>query len=187
MLANAPGSFASSLYFHQTEQLGFANIDIGYLNGIAAVAGVVTATVYGFARARMSLHALLIAAILGGAFAAFCFMFYRSWHAALGIEILRGTLGTLGALVLMELAVRATPVSVAAMGYALLMSAWNISVAVGDYAGAWLIERHLLTFYALAGLSALLSALVLLALPILPRELFVEAPIDAAADTPLKP
>lgn len=180
MLAMAPSSFGSSLYFHQTGQLGFANSDIGYLNSMSAIANTITATVYGVLRARLSLRALLVAAIIGGAAATSAFAFYRSWDAAIGIEILHGVIGTVSVLVLMEVAVRATPASVAAMGFALMMSAWNVGVAIGDYAGAWLIERHLLTFYGLAPCFALLSALVLLALPILPREVFVEPRIDGA-------
>jgi predicted MFS family arabinose efflux permease len=177
-LANAPLSFGASLYFHQTEQLGFANIDIGYLNGISAAACLLTATAYGFLRARPSLRILVIAGILCGAIGAFSFVFYRSYQAALVVEIARGVLVTIGALVLMEVAVRATPTSVAAMGFAILMSCWNIGIAVGDYIGAWLVQHGFLTFYGLAATFAALSVLTLAALRLVPGTVFGDLAID---------
>ena len=182
LLANFPQVFTSTLYFHQTEQLGFANIDIGYLNALSGIANVATAAAYGALRAQLPLRRLLIIAILGGALIDGLFLFYRSWEAALAIEMARGVLGGLGLLTLMEVAVRATPTRVAAMGFALLMSGWNIGIAVGDYVGAWLVEHKMLTFYGLAGCYAALSALTLLAVPLLPRSVFVESPHDASID-----
>jgi predicted MFS family arabinose efflux permease len=189
VIVNAPQVFTSVLYFHQTEQLGFANIDIGYPGACAGIASVATAALYGTMRAKFTLRILLVAAILSNALFVTAFLFYRSWQAAIAIEILRGVLATVAVLVLMEVAVRATPARIAAMAFALLMSAWNIGVAVGDYAGAWLVQYKVLTFYGLAGWFAVLSALTLFALPLLPRALFVEPNtpdpphIDAVSDS----
>jgi hypothetical protein len=123
-----------------------------------------------------------VAGLLFGAIGAASLLFYRSWEAALVIEIVRGVLNMVGALALMEAAVRATPVSIAAMGFALLMSAWNVGIAVGDYVGAWLIQREIVSFYALAAIYALLSAMTLLALPLLPRSVFIEPADDRKID-----
>jgi predicted MFS family arabinose efflux permease len=181
-LVLAPQTFNSTLYFHQVEQLRFANIDVGYLNSISAIASVVTAAAYAVVRPRLSLWTVLVVSLLLGAAGAGALVFYRSWEAALAIEILRGVFNTIGALALMEAAVRATPVSIAAMGFALLTSAWNVGIAVGDYAGAWMVQNRVLSFYGLAALFALLSALTLLALPLLPRSVFVEPTHDAMSD-----
>jgi predicted MFS family arabinose efflux permease len=182
MLAIAPQTFSSPLYFHQIEELRFANIDIGYLNSFAALAEVATGVTYAIIRPRLSLRTLLVAGLLFGAIGTGSFMFYRSWEAALAIEILRGTLNTVGVLALMETAVRATPVSIAAMGIALLLSAWNVGIAIGDYAGAWMVQHNILGFYGLATLYGLLSAMTLLALPLLPRSVFTEPALDANVD-----
>jgi predicted MFS family arabinose efflux permease len=182
MLAIAPQTFSSSLYFHQIEELRFANIDIGYLNSFAALAEVATGVAYAVIRPRLSLRTLLAAGLLFGAIGTGSFMFYRSWEAALAIEILRGTLNTVGVLALMETAVRATPVGIAAMGIALLLSAWNIGIAIGDYAGAWIVQHKILGFYGLATLYGLLSAMTLLALPLLPRSVFGEPSPDPNID-----
>jgi len=173
-LALVPQTFNSTLYFHQVEQLRLANIDIGYLNSAAAVAEIATAALYAVIRPRLSLRMLLIAGLVFGAVGAGMLFFYRSWDAALTIEIIRGVLNTVGALTLMETAVRATPVSIAAMGIALLLSAWNVGIAIGDYVGAWLVQHGMLGFYGLAILFALLSALTVLAIPLLPRGVFEE-------------
>jgi predicted MFS family arabinose efflux permease len=173
-LANAPQTFTSSLYFQQVEQLGFANIQVGYLNAISATATVAMAAAYGVIRPRVALRTLLIAGILCGAVADGALVFYRSWEFAVAVEITRGTLTTIGVLTLMEVAVRATPTSIAAMGFALLMSAWNVGVATGDYAGAWLVEHRVLGFHGLAALFSVLTALTLLALPLLPDGVFDE-------------
>jgi len=183
-LVLAPQTFNSSLYFHQVEELRLANIDIGYLNSLSAMAEIATAAAYATLRPRLSLRPLLVAGLLFGAIGAGSFLFYRSWEAALGIEILRGVLNTVGVLALMEAAVRATPVSIAAMGFALLMSAWNVGIAAGDYAGAWMVQRGIVSFYGLAALFALLSALTLLALPLLPRSVFAEPEHDVNIDAP---
>jgi hypothetical protein len=173
-LAIAPQTFTSALYFHQIEQLGLANIDVGYLNSASALAGVATGFAYAAVRPWFSLRTLLIAGLLFGAIGAGGLLFYRSWEAALAIEILRGVLNMVGALALMEAAVRATPVSIAAMGFALLTSAWNFGLALGDYAGAWMVQNQILSFYGLAAVYALLSALTVLAVPLLPRAVFEE-------------
>jgi predicted MFS family arabinose efflux permease len=173
-LVLAPQTFNSSLYFHQVEQLRFSNIDVGYLNSISALASVVTAAAYAIVRPRFSLRMLLVVSLLLGAAGAGALVFYRSWEAALAIEILRGVFNTIGALALMEAAVRATPVSIAAMGFALLTSAWNVGIALGDYFGAWMVQNRVLSFYGLAAFFTVLSAMTLLALPLLPRMVFVE-------------
>ncbi|MEJ0074991.1 MAG: MFS transporter [Alphaproteobacteria bacterium] len=173
-LVLTPQSFSSPLYFHQVEQLGFANIDVGYLNSLSALASIATAAVYAAIRPRLTLRTLTIASLLLGAGATGSLMFYRSWEAALVIESLRGVFNTVGTLAVMEAAVRATPVSIAAMGFALLTSAWNVGLALGDYIGAWIVQRGILSFYGLAALFAVLSAMSLLALPLLPRSVFVE-------------
>ena len=184
-LAIAPQTFNASLYFHQIERVGIANIDIGYLSSLQALAAVATGFAYAAFRPRFTLRTLVVTGLLFGAIAAGSLVFYRSWEAALAIEVLRGTLGMVSLIALMEAAVRATPVSIAAMGFALLMSAWNLGIALGDYAGAWMVQHGVLSFYGLAGLYALLSAMTLLALPLLPRSVFDEAEhaaIDAPAD-----
>lgn len=78
-LAVAPQTFTTVLYFHQIEQVGLANIDIGYLNSASALAGVATGVAYAAVRPRFSLRTLLVAGLLFGAIGAGSLLFYRSW------------------------------------------------------------------------------------------------------------
>ena len=96
---------------------------------------------------------------------------YRSLPAALVIAGLEGFLATACTLVLMQVAVGATPRAGAAMGFALLMSAWNIGDALGDVIAATLIERAAFDFYGVIGVYGTAMAALLLALPLLPRAL----------------
>src|SRR2546430_14113907 len=69
----------------------------------------------------------------------------------------------------MDLAARATPRGSEGLGFALMMSVRNAALAVSDIFGSWLIERHQVSFFSLVWLNAGTTALVLLAVPFLPR------------------
>ena len=60
-----------------------------------------------------------------------------------------------------------------------MMSVRNAALAVSDIFGSWLIERHQVSFFSLVWLNAGTTALVLLAVPFLPRGL-----IDRRDDAP---
>src|SRR2546428_12676125 len=69
----------------------------------------------------------------------------------------------------MDLAARARPRGSEGLGFALMMSVRNAALAVSDIFGSWLIERHQVSFFSLVWLNAGTTALVLLAVPFLPR------------------
>ena len=75
-------------------------------------------------------------------------------------------------LAIMELAVWATPSGAAAMGFALLMSAWNIGGSAGDILGAQIAHGWSLGFYHLVALYAAFALLPLGAIRLLPRAMF---------------
>src|SRR3989442_9156490 len=99
--------------------------------------------------------------------------------AAALIEGENGLLVTLAELALMDLAARATPRGSEGLGFALMMSVRNAALAVSDIFGSWLIERHQVSFFSLVWLNAGTTALVLLAVPFLPRGV-----IDRRDDAP---
>jgi predicted MFS family arabinose efflux permease len=76
---------------------------------------------------------------------------------------------TLGIVPLYDLCIRATPKGSEAMGYSVMMSVFNIALAVADVFGSW--------FYGFAGftplifLNAATTALILVFVPLLPRSL----------------
>ena len=88
------------------------------------------------------------------------------------IHFAGGVLFNVSFLAIMELAVWATPSGAAAMGFALLMSAWNIGGSAGDILGAQVAHGWSLGFYHLAALYAVFSLLPLCAIRLLPRAMF---------------
>jgi hypothetical protein len=78
---------------------------------------------------------------------------------------------TLAQLAALDLATRASPRGVEAMGYALMVSAYNISLNLSDVTGSWLwghLHRH---FAPLVAVNAGTTLLVLLVVPFLPSVL----------------
>src|SRR3989454_820600 len=137
--------------------------------GLTAPVGAVGAFLYGVLCRRLPLRWLLALGIALSALGTLGYLFYRSGMAAALIEGENGLLVTLAELALMDLAARATPRGSEGLGFALMMSVRNAALAVSDIFGSWLIERHQVSFFSLVWLNAGTTALVLLAVPVLPR------------------
>jgi len=166
----APG-FQTPLYYFQTDTLGLSQEFIGTLGFLSGAFGLVGAFLYGVLCRRVPLRRLLALGIALSALGTLCYLFYRSGTAAALIEGENGLLITLAELALMDLAARATPRGSEGLGFALMMSVRNGALAVSDIFGSWLIERHHVSFFSLVWLNAGTTALVLLAVPFLPRQL----------------
>src|SRR5207245_1810414 len=178
MVYIAPG-FQTPLYYYQTDTLGLSQEFIGTLSFFSGAFGLVGAFLYGVLCRRLPLRWLLALGIALSALGTLGYLFYRSGMAAALIEGENGLLVTLAELALMDLAARATPRGSEGLGFALMMSVRNAALAVSDIFGSWLIERHQVSFFSLVWLNAGTTALVLLAVPFLPRGL-----IDRRDDAP---
>ena len=77
----------------------------------------------------------------------------------------------LALLPLYDLAARATPRGSEALGYSLMMSVWNFTHAMSDWAGSWMFQHWHLHFHQLVWINAATTILVLFAVPFLPRVL----------------
>jgi len=97
------------------------------------------------------------------------YLFYTSEVRAMFIEAQGGFVGTLAELVMMDMAVRATPKGCEGMGFSLMMSVRNTGIGVSDILGSRLIEKYHFTLFNLVWLNAGTTALVLIAIPFLPR------------------
>jgi predicted MFS family arabinose efflux permease len=166
----APG-FQTPLYYFQTDTLGFSQEFIGTLGFLSGAFGLVGAFLYGVLCPRLPLRWLLALGISLSALGTLCYLFYRSATAAALIEGENGFLITLAELALMDLAARATPRGSEGLGFALMMSVRNGALAVSDIAGSWLIEQHHVSFFSLVWLNAGTTALILVVVPFLPRQL----------------
>ena len=100
---------------------------------------------------------------------------------ALVIEGLYGLCTALAFMPIFDLLARATPKEYAALGYALIFSLGSLSVSGSDLIGAWILEHFNRNFTGMILINSATSALVLLALPFLPRALVAHRDGEAAA------
>lgn len=164
----APG-FGTPLYYFQTDTLKLSQQFIGTLILLAGAFSLVGSFAYGLLCSRVTLRTLLFLSIAASAVGTLGYLFYHSGAAAAIVESENGFVGALAELALMDLAVRATPRGSEGLGFALMISVRNASVSASDIFGSYLIDHHYATFFNLVWLNAATTALVLLAIPLLPH------------------
>ncbi len=164
----APG-VGTTLFYLQQNTLHVSTEGQGYLAFLSSGAGMLAAAAYGFYGARrFRLRTLLLACLLFNAFVTLGYLFYDSYVHAQAIEAINGAGTALGEVVVMHLAVRATPAGSEALGFAVLMAVRNLFMWGGDWLGSALIESAHVHFDALVYINAgttLLAALLALVLP----------------------
>ncbi len=176
----APG-FGTPFFFYQTNTLKFSSAFLGTLALLSGGCGLVGADLYARACQRLTLRPLLAAGILLNVLVVLLYFGYRSHAAALIIEPAAGLAGTIAFLPILDFLARATPRGSEALGYALIFSLGNISGALSNIIGSRLYDQHHWSFMHLIGLNAGTTALVLLALPFLPRALIRQRDGETAA------
>jgi len=165
----APGHGTALLYY-QTDALRFGKEFIGILGFVGGASGVAGAWIFSRVCRRWPLRTLLAGAILLHVFAELLFLAMRDRPSAVVVYALYNCAQSMALLPLYDLAMRATPRGSEALGYSVMMSAWNFTAALSDLAGSWLYSRGL-SFSGLICLNALFTALVLAAVPLLPASL----------------
>jgi MFS family permease len=166
----SPG-FQSPLYDHLTKDLMFSKQFIGVLQSAEGAAGVLAALIYAWACREFSLRTLLMIALAFAAAGVLPFLFLHSRPTGIVAYATLGFGEILAQLAALDLATRASPRGVEAMGYALMVSAYNISLNLSDVTGSWLwghLHRH---FGPLVAINAGTTLLVLLVVPFLPSVL----------------
>jgi len=164
----APG-FATPLLYYQTDTLMFPKTFVGTLKMVEGAGGITGALIFGLLCRRIGLRPLLSLGILLHCGGALLFLAYRSPTSALVITAIYWCGQTLAVLPLYDLAIRATPRGVEAMGYSVMMSVWNLTYQLSDVVGARLFVP--LGFNTLLFLNAGTTALVLFFIPMLPKAL----------------
>ncbi len=172
-------SFGTPLFYHQSETLRFTPQMVGYLGFVSATAGLLGSICYMRLCRRIALNRLLWFGIALNAVAALAYFGYSSAGAALVIEAAYGLSTALAFMPIFDLLARATPKEFAAFGYALIFSLGSLSVSGSDVVGSWIYEHLGRNFRAMILLDSVTSALVLLAIPFLPRVLVAHRDGDA--------
>ncbi len=177
----SPG-FGTPLFYYQSETLGFTPQYIGYLGFVSAAAGLLGSLFYMRLCRRLALGKLLWLGVSLHAASSLAYFAYRSFGSALAIEALYGLCTALAFMPIFDLLARATPKHIAAFGYALIFSLGSISVSGSDLIGSWIYEMLNHSFVGMILLNSGTSALVLLAIPFLPRLLTVPRDGDRPPD-----
>ncbi len=167
LIAIAPG-FGTPLFFYQTDTLKFSKQFIGNLGLIHAAFGLSAAIIYRWMCFRLTLKTLISSSIIIHAVGTLFFLAYRSHESAMAITALEGIAQTLAMLPVYDLAARATPKGSEALGYAVMMSAWNLTNSLSDWSGSLIFAKFHLTFQSLVWLNSATTLLALIAVPALP-------------------
>ena len=177
----SPG-FGTPLFYYQSETIGLTPQYIGYLGFISAAAGLLGSLFYMRICRRIALGKLLWLGVSLHAASSLAYFAYRSFSSALAIEALYGLCTALAFMPIFDLLARATPEHIAAFGYALIFSLGSISVSGSDLLGSWIYEQLARNFAGMILLNSGTSALVLLAIPFLPRMLVIHRDGDRPAE-----
>lgn len=163
----SPG-YSTPLFYYQTKELQFSPQFIGNLTIAGGVMGLVGSLLYPLLCQRYRLRALLYMSISVTVLSSLCYLGYVSHKTAIVIEGI-GMLGyTLSNLPLYDLAARATPKGSEALGYAVMLAFWNLSLMVSDVVGSYLYDQFNLAFRDLVWINAGTTALILIVIPFLP-------------------
>lgn len=171
MLIGASPGFGTPLFLYQTETLGFDARFLGMMGLIGAVAGMVGAYVYARLCTRLPMKQLLITSIIVHGLGTLFYLLYKDPVSAILISALEGVALTLAILPVYDLAARGTPKGSEALGYAVMMSFWNIAVSLSNVSGSWIYQKFQWSFRDLVWLNSGTTLLVLAVVPFLPKEL----------------
>lgn len=170
LLAAAPG-LNTPLFFYQTNVLGFSKPFVGFLNTITASAGILAAIVYYPLCRRYSLRSIVATSIVVHALGALFYLGYRTSESAMIISAISGMTATFAMLPVYDIALRATPRGSEAIGYALMMSMWNLTNALSDVTGSFIFEKLDRNLTPLIFIDAATTLIVIAAVPFMPRDL----------------
>ncbi len=171
MLVRFTPGFQTPLYFHQTDHLKLSQEFIGILTFINAGTALVGSVAYIYLCRKYPLRTLLYFGVTLSVLSAFCYLGYNSQLGAILVESAAG-LGTgMAFLAILDLLARSTPKGCEALGYALIFSFGNISLQMSDVWGSSWFEKLGNSFTPMVWINSGTSALVLLAIPFLPKSL----------------
>ena len=171
MLVRFNPGFQTPLFFHQTDHLKLSLEFIGFLKFINFGTALIGCLAYIYLCRKYPLRTLLYFGVTLSVLSVFCFLGYNSKLGAGLVESAAG-LGTgMAGLAILDLLARSTPKGCEALGYALIFSFGNISLYTSDFFGASWFEKFGNSFTPMVWINSGTSALVLLAIPFLPKSL----------------
>jgi hypothetical protein len=179
----APG-FGTALFYRQQNRLHMSTEMQGYLGMLAGVGGVLAAVGYGFICRKLSLRALLPGCLAIATATNLGYLYYSSFARAQIIDGINGVGYALAELVLMDLAIRATPAGSEGLGFSLMMSVRNLALFGTDWIGSKLLVLHLLSFHWLVLANSATTAATVPLVFLLPRAIVGRKDAEGAAVQP---
>lgn len=179
----APG-FNTALFYKQQNDLHMATQAQGFLHLISGVFGVLAAIGYGILCRRLTLRTLLAACMIFGTLANLGYLFYTSVGRAQAIEGFNGFGYTLAELVLMDLAVRATPSGSEGLGFSLMVSVRNLALFGTDWFGSRLLDHYHFSFDSLVIANSVTTAIAVPLVFLLPRIITGRRDAEPLVDIP---
>jgi predicted MFS family arabinose efflux permease len=171
LLAAAPG-LNTPLFYYQRDVLHLPAEFIGFLEMVTAIAGFVVAGLYYPLCRRVNLRSLVAVSIVIHALGALCYLFYKTPQTAIVVSAINGATATLAMLPVYDIALRATPRGSEAIGYAVMMSMWNLTNALSDLTGSFIFEKLLSrNLTPLIWIDAATTLIVIVAVPFMPKAL----------------
>ena len=135
---------STCLYQYQTVTLHYTDAALGWLGLAGYGAALLSSGVYAWWCRKVPLRVSLYGVIILTYLSALPYLYYTPDMArAVAIESVGTFLQYLAYLPLFDLAVRCTPKGSEALGYSLLISVWNIGLAIGTKTGPKLYEHSL--------------------------------------------
>jgi Na+/melibiose symporter-like transporter len=180
LVVAAPG-FGTPLLYFQRDVLNFSPKFLGELGVVGATCAALAAVGYGKLCRKFGLRTILSVSIILHGLLTLLYLLYKTPTSALLITGIEGATMSFAILPLYDLAARATPRGSEALGFCIILSVWNLTTMLSNYAGSWLYSTMGFTFANLVWLNAATTLLVLVAVPFLPRALTDRRDGDAVA------
>ena len=171
MLVRFTPGFQTPLFFHQTDYLKLSLEFIAFLQFIKYGTALIGSLAYIYLCRKYPLRTLLYFGVTLSVLSAFCYLGYNSKLGAVLVESAAGLGMAMASLAILDLLARSTPKGCEALGYALIFSFGNISLQMSDVLGASWFEKFGNSFTPMVWINSGTTALVLLAIPFLPKSL----------------
>lgn len=165
----APG-YWTSLFYHQTDNLHFTPQFIGNLGLCAAAGSVLGASAYSHCVRRIRYSHIFVFSIILAVLMTLAYVGYTSATAAVFISFGNGVSATFAFITLLHLVSKAIPKGHEALGYSVVFSIGNLTSSASNILGSHLFSGGM-KFTSLILVNAGSTALILLAIPFLPKRL----------------
>ena len=167
----APG-YGTVQYGRQVDNFHLSPMQIGWLTSIASGTGVAVALLCSRFSRRWTPTLFLWLGVPLLALSNFAYLYYSSSFARNAfIDGGSSTFFFICEVALYSLAARATPAGCEAMGFAVLVGFRNLCLLVADLLGSSLWDHQRVSFWQLLALNSGTTLLILILIPLLPRQL----------------